>query len=179
MANPELVALLAKGVDAWNKWREENTRYTGWPNLDSNPAGKPDLTNWDGEILRNFDMKRFVATYVPAPQEMPVISDLSKKPELRRYGWANLDDANLTWANISSANLTELSLNRANLFGANLSYANLNFTELTGASLIGANLSEASLERADLRGANLTRTNLSKANLKGANLEGAILVEAD
>ena len=77
MANPELAALLAKGrIDAWNKnRREENTRYTGWPNLDSNPADEPDLeTNWDGEILRTFaDMNRYYCNvYSPAPQEMPV-----------------------------------------------------------------------------------------------------------
>jgi hypothetical protein len=112
MANPELVALLAKGVDGWNKWREESTRYTGFP-LDYNQlAHEPDLANWDGEILRIVDKDRFIATYIPAPQEMPIITGLSEEPEHQREGWAKLNDANLARAILCSANLTELSLHR-------------------------------------------------------------------
>jgi uncharacterized protein YjbI with pentapeptide repeats len=186
MANSELAALLAKGVDAWNRWREESLRYTGidsrrvLPEL-SQFAREPDLSNWDCEIIRKFDMLRFVSEVMPERTEASeTYSDflngrLSKEQE--RSGWATLNNANLSQADITCANLSELKLQDANLNAANLSRANLYLSDLSGSSLMSANLTEANLERADLSDVNLTRTNLAGANLKHANLQGAILVE--
>jgi uncharacterized protein YjbI with pentapeptide repeats len=48
MANEEQVALLKRGVDAWNKWRDEN------PNID------PDLwqANLRGAYLRRANLRK-------------------------------------------------------------------------------------------------------------------------
>ena len=183
MANSTLVAILAKGVDTWNRWREENAKYDGDTSRNDHPAAKPDLTNWDGDSFRKFDINRFVATDIPHPGEIREIlldfyaGQLSR--EQVRSGWSTLNNANLSMANVSSANLSELSLRGSNLNGANLSRANLDSADLAGASLDHANLTGANLELANLKGANLTRANLNNANLKHANLEGAILMETD
>ena len=36
MANDEHVALLKKGVDAWNKWRRDNPNIVTWRHEDPN-----------------------------------------------------------------------------------------------------------------------------------------------
>ena len=96
MANQEHLDILKKGVNAWNKWREDN------------PDAKPDLTeaalqranlrevNFQGVLLEDANLQR---------------------ANLRE---ANLQEANLRKANLKRANLTEANLKRAYLFNANL-----------------------------------------------------------
>lgn len=128
MANSELVTLLAKGVDAWNRWREESTRYTGLDSRRALPAlshlaREPDLSNWDGEIIRKFDMLRFVAKEMPQTTEASdtysdfLMGRLSKEQE--RSGWSTLNNANLSQADITCANLSEVRL-QAGLFSSTL-----------------------------------------------------------
>ena len=123
MANDEHVAMLRKGVDAWNAWRDEN------PNV------FPDLSR---ENLTNAHLPRanlFGATLIEANLTG---ADLSR---------ARLIFANLIGAKLPGANLSGADLILTNLSDANLTDAILIGTILFRAKLTDANLTEARLHR--------------------------------
>ena len=150
MANDEHVAMLKKGVKAWNKWRDENANIR--PNL-----SEADFTGADliGANLIGADL---------------VGAKLSG---------ADLTGAKLSGADLSEGRLVRADLSEANLSGANLSEADLREAKLSEADLREANLTEANLSGAILFKANLSRANLREANLTGANLDSATLVRTD
>jgi len=150
MANKEHLAILKKGVKAWNEWRKDNIKI------------RPDLTfaHLRGAYL--FEANLFEANLSGA-----------------NLGRANLRGAHLIGANLCGAELRGTHLPRVNLRGANLRLANLTLANLGDANLSGANLSMASLHGAELSGANLSRANLSRANLFTAHLQIADLIEAN
>src|SRR5262245_43728165 len=154
MANDEHVALLKKGVDAWNTWRGEN------------PNAVPDLS---GANLYGANLSGANISGAYLSQAHLYRANVSTA-NLRR---AHLYGANLLRADLSRANLIEASLSRALLPRANLSGA-----DLTGGALGGADFYEANLRGANLSGANLIEANLSRANLSGADLTGGALVGA-
>jgi uncharacterized protein YjbI with pentapeptide repeats len=199
MADPEHLAILERGVEEWNRWRQ--SKYDG-TSRSLVARIRPDLRNWDGQFLRQFDFfDRFVQEYFPHPGETRELYEdytagrLSE--ELQRYGWRTLNDANLNWTDLTQSNLSGLHLRHARLFQADLSEANLESANLTGADLreaklVGARLSSSDLTDADLTGAdlsgselvgavlrraNLTKATLHRADLSRANLERATLVE--
>jgi uncharacterized protein YjbI with pentapeptide repeats len=177
MANPEHLARLKGGVDAWNQWRSEN------------PDVRPDLTGAD------LDWVDLRGVHLSG-------AFLNKA----HFDWADLEGADFRGANLSEAHLLMARLIRANLDGAVLRSATLLRAHLIGAVLTkailfdaylveahlegavleGANLAGATLRGADLRGAhlggaslrmaNLVDANLSKADLRGADLRWAILI---
>jgi hypothetical protein len=157
MANDEHVAILKKGVAAWNAWRDENlpwqdeVRTMKLPGLAKWAYGDSGETAWNRWCDKNY------------PGRL--------RPDLRR---AKLRRRKLSGADLSVANLREASLHYANLQGANLQGANL-----IDAMLGGANLTEADLTQADLTGANLSTANLTQAKLIGADLRQAILYRAN
>jgi uncharacterized protein YjbI with pentapeptide repeats len=126
MANGEHVAILKKGVAAWNAWRDENRI-------------RPDL----------FGAFLFGAELIGANLSGAGLVEAN-------LGGANLSGANLSGANLSGANLIEANFSAANLGGANLSGANLGGANLGGANLGGANLWAVTLVDTDLTGADLT-----------------------
>jgi Pentapeptide repeats (8 copies) len=148
MANDEHVAILKKGVDAWNAWRGENPRIR--PNL-----GEADLFEADLSDADLSDVDLFEADLRGA--------DLSD---------ADLFEANLVNADLSAANLRDADLSYADLRNANLSAAKLHKADLSDADLRDANLSAAKLHRADLRGAILIGTDFSDADLTGCRIYG-------
>jgi uncharacterized protein YjbI with pentapeptide repeats len=150
MANDEHVAILKKGVDAWNAWRDEN------------PDIRPDLSraNLRLGVLVGADLCR---------------ADLRGAD----LSGTNLDEANLSRADLTSANLDKVDLTSANLSKANLRGADLTGANLIGADLRGADLSEASLIDASASEVDLSKANLSAANLSGARLARAKLRDAD
>jgi Pentapeptide repeats (8 copies) len=165
MANDEHVALLKKGVDAWNTWRNENPNIV--PDLQREHFSRMNLTeanlieaNLSGAYLHGALLFR-----------------------------ANLSGANLCGTQLIEAHLRGASLNGANLSGAELSEAELSRVNLSGANLSrailfkaylgGANLHEANLSEASLNAAILTGADLRKANLSGADLTIAHLIETD
>jgi uncharacterized protein YjbI with pentapeptide repeats len=180
MANDEHVAILRKGVDAWNEWREKNPDIR--PDLSGADLGGANLSkaNLYGANLSDANLRG---------------ADLHEAGLLR----AILMDANLSEANLSGAELIDANLNRANLSHADLSRArllraslidaNLSDAFLGSANLVWAHLERADLRRAkstggdfsltDLREANLSGAELSEANLREANLSGAELIRAD
>ena len=132
MANDDHIALLKKGVAAWNAWRYEN------PN--------PDLSEADlsGTNLFRADLSGAFLSRANLSGANLNGADLSSA-DLR---WANLSGASLTRADLSGA-----FLGRANLSGANLCYATLVSTNLGGADLTGCRIYGASAWGLILEGA--------------------------
>jgi len=132
MANPEHLAKLKDGVEAWNSWRM------------ANPTLVPDLRKAEliGSDLRgvNFSWAGLSGANLG-------------KAELTE---ANLSMANLRGAELVGANLGEVDFMGADLYRANLTGANLIWAELKRAKLGKAKLTEANLSKASLRGADLT-----------------------
>jgi TIR domain/Pentapeptide repeats (8 copies) len=139
MANDEHVAMLKKGVDAWNEWRDQEA-----PGLKANLSGA------------NLIQANLIQANLSG-------ADLSEA----NLSGANLGGANLRGADLSGANLSEANLIQANLRGANLSRANLIQANLIQANLIQANLSETNLRRARLLQTEFGATTLTE--VKGLN----------
>jgi TIR domain/Pentapeptide repeats (8 copies) len=159
MANDEHVALLKQGVDAWNRWRDEN------PNI------FPDLSR---ENLTNAHLPRanlFGATLIEANLTE---ADLSRAKLI----FANLIGAKLTGANLSGADLLLTNLSDANLTDAILTGdANLREANLSGTNLSGANLTDAILIGTILCRAKLTDANLTEARLHRTVFASTVLTK--
>ncbi len=128
MANPEHLAILERGVKAWNEWREQPKSSVIPPvNIDLKEA------NLHKARLGGADFHSVVLSS----------SDLSQ---------ADLNGANFSYAWVSKANLHQTDLHGANLFAAdfseaNLTYANIRLTKLDGTILTKADLSYAAVGR--------------------------------
>jgi uncharacterized protein YjbI with pentapeptide repeats len=155
MANPEHLAKLREGVEAWDAWREKN------------PDIRPDL----------FEADLFEADLVCANLNNANLTgaDLCGAD----LTGAALVQANLRKAKLEGADLTEADLQEADLREADLNKADLSKTHLVGANLGSANLNGAILNEADLGGANLGRAKLRRAHLVGACLNWSDLIAAD
>src|SRR5215213_8378864 len=128
MANAEHLALLERGVAAWNLWRCQNPDVE--PDLTEADLSGVDLSEADlseadlggaklvGANLRNTDLS---GSYLPGANLYKC--DLTT---------ADLSETFLRWADLSRANLTE-----ANLSGADLRSTYLARTLFTGADLSG------------------------------------------
>jgi uncharacterized protein YjbI with pentapeptide repeats len=154
MANPEHLARLKDGVEAWNRWRKEHPKIT------------PDLR---GVILKGAEL-----SYTDRSFEI-IGADLRQAILVK----ADLTKANLCAAKMSGANLSRADLSRANLAFADLSGARLHGTDLHEADLDGAHLCKADLLAAKLFAANLRGTDLSGANLREAVIWGTIFGDND
>jgi uncharacterized protein YjbI with pentapeptide repeats len=158
MANDDHIALLEKGVAAWNTWRSEHPAvrpdlreaYVSGHNLSDMNLSGADL---DGADLSGADLNGAKLSG----------ANLSDADLLR----ADLIGAKLNWADLSGTNLSWSKLNWADLSRANLSGA-----DLDGVMLNGANLTEANLSRANLENSTLVDTNLSGADLTGCRIYG-------
>jgi hypothetical protein len=164
MANEEHVALLKKGVAAWNQWRSQN------------PKILPDLSGAD------FNGAKLIED-VATPGRLTLGAQIARKLiGVELYG-INLLDANLQGTLLRGANLRNAFLVGADLSGADLSGATLLSARCTAAkfrngklpkaNLELSDLSNASLVGADLTGANLTRSTLVKTDLTRAVLVGS------
>jgi hypothetical protein len=147
MANDEHVAMLKKGVGAWNAWRDEN------------PYIPPDVSGVD---LSKVNFIEFNRTYYP----------LRLNFNNANLKGANLHSARLTLADFAGANLSGADLSGARLSRANLPCADLTAANLRGADLVGANLHSACFSNADLKEANLENAELVETDLTGADLTG-------
>ncbi len=131
-ANQEQLAILAQGVKAWNRWRDDNPEAP----IELSKAN-PGL----GANLREINLRG------------AVLHDCQfEKADL--FG-AQLNDAVLLGANLKGATLQSANLTGAVMSGANLDGASLVFADLRGALLQGAKLKGASLHHADFREADL------------------------
>jgi uncharacterized protein YjbI with pentapeptide repeats len=207
MANPEHLAILQKGVEQWNRWRQdhpeqrsakiEKSRLGGsmaevsvvWVDSDS-PQGLGSL--W----IQWGSMENPVIVYQKefSPPDLRD-ADLSyAKLRGADFGLVNLaradlhgadlrrvdfQFANLRQTNLLTADLTEANLGKADLLEADLRAATINGTEMSWAMLAYADLSELDLRWVSLSTAHLQGAKLNKGNLSGTDLSRSVLKEAD
>ena len=150
MADSEHLAKLKEGVEAWNKWREENRGIE--PSLENADLSEAHLKNVD---LREAHLKN---------------ADLSG---------AHLENADLRVAHLENADLFGTYLEKADLFGARLEKADLFGAHLENADLRGVHLENADLRGAHLENVDLRGAHLENVDLFGAHLESAVLREAN
>jgi uncharacterized protein YjbI with pentapeptide repeats len=181
LANPEHLAKLKEGVEAWNQWRD---------NLEAEPdLSGADLTGLDLRDYRLYhvNLSRAVLEGVtfgranlsrtnfhraifshPAPLWSSVLREVNlSEVDLTR---ASLEGVDLTAGNLSGSCLCRSDLSKSTLL-----FAHLEGTCLREAHMNGADLRGAHLQGADLRGASLQRVNLVQTNLAGANLTGCLV----
>ena len=177
MANPEHLAKLKEGVEAWNQWREQNPEIQ--PDLSGADLREANLSEADlsEANLRGTDLC-FAHLQAADLRAAGLIGAYLIGADLSR---ANLNGARIIGADLSGATLrgayfSGANLSRAYFVGADLRLANLGGAYFSGADLSRANLSEAYLSGTDLNGANLTGANLSGADLRRAYLSGVTLV---
>jgi uncharacterized protein YjbI with pentapeptide repeats len=150
MANPEHLAKLKEGVEAWNQWRKEN------------PDVEPDLSQ---AFLQEADLSEADLRYANL-----------KGADLDRV---NLRGAKLSGANLEWADLYDADLRGADLGGADLSYATLVRTILDRANLTGCSVYGISAWDVRLEGAtqsNLVITPKDESVIQVDNLEVAQFV---
>lgn len=159
MANPKHLAMLKKGVAAWNRWKEKG------PNLRWG-LREADLSEADFRKakLAGANLSRTLFT-----------RSLLDGADLRGASLfsADLREALVTDTNLSSAILTSADLGRADLTGARLGGADLSGAGLCGTDLTLTDLSWATLRRTDLTNARLVSASLWSADLLEATLTGA------
>jgi len=143
MANDEHVALLKKGVAAWNAWRLANLDIR--PDLYQADFSGADLSGAD---LREANLCRALLS------------------------GANLNGAKLSVADLGGADLGGATLHEADLFKADFSGANLRGSKLIAADLFKADLSGADLSGANLFIARLVDTDFTGADLTGCCVYG-------
>ncbi|MEI3650881.1 MAG: pentapeptide repeat-containing protein [Dolichospermum lemmermannii FEM_B0920] len=117
MANPEHLAILRQGLEAWNKWRCENSGVI----IDLSSAN---LYQADLSFANLYQANLYQANLSGA-----------------NLIWANLTGANLIWSNLIWSNLTW-----ANLTGANLTWANLFMSRIIRTNFNNANLTGACIK---------------------------------
>jgi uncharacterized protein YjbI with pentapeptide repeats len=179
MANDEHVALLKKGLDAWNTWRDKNLNIR--PDLSGVDLSRANLGGANfGAIRPDFSVKKIEGAGDLTQLLKEDHTQLAKAPDLRsaRFIETNLSKANLMGADLKGADLSGADLSGADLSGANLGEINLEEANVTPAQMDRMGVS--SLGTVPLRmGTDLTGANLRMASLTGANLSGASLSGAD
>ena len=149
MPNPEHLAILKQGVEAWNEWKSKTTE-------------KIDLS---GAALSLANLKNANLVGVKLDHANLIGAELN---------CANLTDAHLTGADVSVAKLKGANLTRANLMGAIFDRADLSGVNFTEAYFIGANVSNTKLDNTNLTASILGGTIFADVDLSATRgLESA------
>lgn len=195
MANSEHIAMLQRGVKAWNAWRERSpdlqadlaeADLNGCSLAKANLAGANlSRANLGGADLTEASLVGANLNEVTLSGAALFFADLAGAILTRALlggafmGRANLASVDLGGAYLAAADLAGTTLSGANLTGANLTGAKLRGTDLNAADLTGANLTRAYLFDGSLKSAILTGANIFGANLSCADLSCACLIGAD
>lgn len=198
MANPEHLAILKQGVEAWNSWRNERTPSDGvvlwakipdlvqanlrgaelrgidlrWARLDGADLRQADLTE---SHLRETDLRHVMLAEANLTRADLREANLSRV----RFGTAILNEAHLAGAMLSACNLSGAHLRSADLSNADLTWTECIAARFTGAKLTAANLKDSDLREADLSYCDLTDVKLDWANLRRVNFSSSSLSGAD
>ncbi|WP_420124895.1 pentapeptide repeat-containing protein [Longimicrobium sp.] len=201
MPSSELLKVLRKGSDAWNRWRAHRPLLTQ-PNLDGISLQRLSLegvnlqganligTDLSGANLAGADLSNTNLTNAKLLECRLENSKLvNAKGSNTMFYDANLDGADLTESNFIESQMDGASFRRATLEGAMLVKASMSKVDLQNANLRSANLSMAAITNADLRyadfeesflvSADLSFSNASGANFRRAFLTSVRLVESD
>lgn len=143
MANPEHVAILQQGVEAWNSWRRLPKAPTLIDVSGFNFTGVHDLTDYDlsgvhveGAVFSNANMTRI-----------------------------NFHKAHLMKANFEGAVCEGCIFSGADLRSASLQRGQFPGTNFRGANLAESHLANANFTKADFRGSDLSFADINTANL--------------
>ena len=172
------VDILLKGVDEWNRWRDEE------------PIARPNLSGLDlrdlyayGHELRVDGLIQLCGANFEGAILRGAVLEL-----------ANLRDANFRHADLRCALITHSNLRNANLSGTDFGngsavlndfrQSSITNSRCVGVEFESVDLRSASLSETDLHGATFTDTypkilNLRKASFDGAHLCGADFSEVD
>jgi uncharacterized protein YjbI with pentapeptide repeats len=162
MANQIQVALIRRGVEAWNTWRKEN------------PTTPIDLSGADLNYINLSNDPKNLSDDPNFCIDLATTENSAVNLDGIQLYWAHLRGAQLAGASIRNANLQIIDLSTANLQGAQLQE-----TDLAGAYLRLADLSDAVLFKAKLLGVNFNWAKLIRANLEQTNLRNAVLVDTN
>ena len=146
MADNNQITILFQGVEAWNKWREEN----------------PDAL---------IDLKNAKLMHMNLENANLAEADLEKA----NLSFTNFKNANLAFSNLESAVFSFANFEGASFSGADLENAYLEDANLMGARLPGANLKNAKLANSNLKNAYLVDANLEGTILNAVNFRNANL----
>jgi uncharacterized protein YjbI with pentapeptide repeats len=173
MANPEHLAKLEEGAEAWNKWRnEKQENYSEIPDLSGASLRKRSFTGY--ELARtNLEGAGFFETYL---EGLYLTGINLKKSALAA---TNLMNTQLSASNFEGASLTYCRLENAKLVGTNFTGARLNDVDLTNADLTEANLSGTHISESTLKGTILKQANFKGAKCDGLNFDGSDIAEAN
>ena len=150
MANPEHLAILQRGIPAWNSWRKEYAEVV--PDLAQAQLRAADLQHADlnHAILWKADLAEVQLQH------------------------AELREANLRKANLFHANLSEADLSRANLTGAQLVDTILINTTLNGCFVYGISVWDANLEGVKQRDLVTADAHSSRSEWKPSEVKGPL-----
>jgi uncharacterized protein YjbI with pentapeptide repeats len=153
MANPEHLAILKQGVEAWNRWRAEHRDVD------------PDLGGTFGNPTKLHSSNLREAVFFHAYLDFVDFS----RGDLAR---ARFDGAWLRGSSFHSASLQEASFIYTNLVGVKFREADLTGADLTRANCNGADFTDAVLTEAILNETILTNATLAHASGLGACKHG-------
>lgn len=191
MANEIQLAIIKKGVQAWNDWRADNASEV----IDLNDAdlSGADLSacNLAGAWLNranlsgaNFSSANLSEANLDSANLQKAILDKAdiKKCRLREaflfqaiLTHADLSEAILTYADLRKADLSGANFKNANLADAHLGAAQLNKTHFVNTCLVRSNLVQCDGGQVNFRGANLENAQVVGAVLDGSDFTEAIL----
>jgi len=132
MANPEHLKILKQGVEAWNKWREENPEVK--PELPFVDIAGSNLEgiNLEGAMLNGANLQ---GAFLDRANFQGAKLCMTKLQGAHLVG-SNFQKAEVYWSFIQAADLR-----LSNLRKANFSFSNLQAANFTGTLLQGANFS--------------------------------------
>ncbi len=122
MANPEQLAILERGVNAWNHWRLENPNVTPELRLGNFQQAGLDGADFNHAVL--FGANFTEATLVKCNFSRAYLSAAN-------LGWADLRNANLEYSHLDAANLSCAELEGSDFTGARFSRTSLGDVDLT------------------------------------------------
>jgi uncharacterized protein YjbI with pentapeptide repeats len=200
MANKEHFDILCKGVNYWNKWREQN------PIIRPDFKGRNQGSMWnivlqsmvnvlrestsdevDDEELANIAQEMLKGMRIEYNAKSAMIEDFEKEDgdfyEID-FNKADFRNANFSNARFNGANLIEVDFSECDLRSANFSEAILTEAKFISSNCYQASFVGSEVSKAVFNGANLEWTGLQRANFRGAqfvnaNLRGANLGNSD
>lgn len=177
--NKRHLAMLKKGVRAWNKWRERNPHII--PQLSGIDIYLGKYSNLDGYNFNDANLAGFKGTVVSFDRASLRRANLEKA----NFKESGFEEADLTGANLKQVDINSCSFDRAILRNANLSEASIKYStliqtdwegsEINRAKFVDLNLSKAILKKVKISDTKLININFKEANFNETSLYKTIL----